>query len=392
MTALLERAHSTRTVAVAGPSAEQHRERMLLAPIVVTPTKALTPSHVKGLLWMDVLYKATSQLCDVHYLWNLRPFNATAQTLEYWEYLDRTFGCGVDYSAWSELKLSYPYIRMHAQRAAAPYAALRPYLEAVERDGYIHPASRRLLQIWSEHFRRLNLFDPGIARQNAPGLSVEEVVEILAGHGLCIDHRRYGGPVLLDATDAGLPLRRAITADGQANYLVCALRELVPLVDRYERILLVCDRELEADYQLLTRLLSALGANVSYVTIGRVPVDGAIASSRHGGWENYTVDAIAERALREFDPAAFWLGMRIYFIAVLTRLSQQPLRLDVLRRQLRSAERIIASDRHEVRHSHGLLESTLSEAGYVDPYRLTVSLLNRHAPRPERSLIQRVFL
>jgi hypothetical protein len=369
-----------------------HRERLLLAPIVVTPTKTLTPSHVKGLLWMDVLYKATSQLCQVHYLWNLRPFNATAQTLEYWEYLDRTFGDDVDYSSWSELDLSRPYIRMHAERARAPYAALRPYLDAVERDGYVHPASRRLIQIWSGHFRRLNLFDPGLARQDAPGLSAEDVVELLAGRSLCVDHRRYGGPLMLDATDAGLPLRQAITADGQANYLVCALRELVPLVSRYDRILLVCDRELEADYQLLTRLLSALGANVSYLTIGRVPVDGAIVSSRHGGWENYTVDALAEQALREFDPAAFGLGMRIYFIAVLTRMSKQSLRLDVLRRQLRRAERIIASDHHGGRHSLALLESMVSEAGYVDPYRLTSSLLNRNAPRPTPSLIERIFL
>jgi hypothetical protein len=372
---------------------EKRHERLLLAPIVVTPTKALTPSHVKGLLWMDVLYKATRELCDVDYLWNLRPFNATAQTLEYWEYLDRTIGCDLDYSSWSELELSYPYLRMHAQGARAPYAALRPYLEAVERDGYVHPASRRLLEIWSEHFRRLNLFDPGLARQHAPALGVDELVELLTRRSLCVDHRRYGGPVMLDATDAGLPLRHAISADGQANYLVCALRELVPLVDRYDRILLVCDRELEADYRLLARMLSALGANVSYMAIGRVPVDGAIASSRHGGWENYTVDALADRALREFDPPAFALGIRIYFIAVLTRVSRQSLRVDLLRRQLRAAERLIASDDHElVRHPCALLESMFSEAGYVDPYRLTVSLLNRHAPRPERALIERVFL
>jgi hypothetical protein len=372
--------------------AEDRRQRLLLAPIMITPTKALTPSHVKGLLWIDVLYKATSQLLDVHYLWNLRSVNATAQTLEYWEYLDRTVGRDVNYSSWSELELSYPYLQMHAERATAPYAALRPYLEAVECDGYVHPASRRLIDLWAGHFHRLNLFDPGLARQNAPALGVEELVELLSARSLCIDHRRYGGPVMLDATHAGLPLRHAIAPDGQANYLVCVLRELVPMVDRYDRILLVCDGELWADYLLLTRLLCALGANVSYLTIGRVPLDGMIASSRHGGWENYTVDALAERALHEFDAAAFWLGIRIYFIAVLARASKQSLRFDVLHHQLRRAQQIIASDQPKLTDADAVLESMLTDGGYVDPYRLTSSLLNRRGPRPGRSLLERVFV
>src|SRR3954471_14734317 len=90
---------------------------LLLAPIVITPTKALTPSHVKGLLWLDVLWRSTALVGEVTSLWNLRPYNVTAQTLEYWEYLDRTFGAETDYSEWSELELSKPYVEMHATGA-----------------------------------------------------------------------------------------------------------------------------------------------------------------------------------------------------------------------------------------------------------------------------------
>ena len=44
---------------------------------------------------------------------------------------------------------------------------------------------------------------------------------------MCLDLRADGGPVYLDATRYGLPLRQIVAADGQPNYLACALRELV---------------------------------------------------------------------------------------------------------------------------------------------------------------------
>lgn len=368
--------------------------RLLLAPIVITPTKLLTPSHVKGLLWLDVLYKATRRLADVTYLWNLRPYNVTAQTLEYWEYLDRTLGDDADYSAWTDLELSAPYVRMHAERGQAPFAALRPYLEAVERDGYVHPASQRLIAIWQEQFRRLGLHDPGLAANDPPGMSVEEVVEALAARGLCLDHRRYGGPVYLDATAHGLPLRRAVGADGQANYLICSLRQLLPLVGDHDRILLVYDRELDADHVLLDRVLTAFGADVARLSLGRVPLDGAIASSRHGGWERHTVDALADRALGEFDAAAFGVGLRLYFIAVLARESPQSFRQEVLRKQLRRAAKLIEERPPPVAEEDflGFLDSLRAGGGHVDPYRLTVSLVERHKPVPKGNLLDEVFL
>ncbi len=368
--------------------------RLLLAPIVITPTKLLTPSHVKGLMWLDVLYKSTSRLADITYLWNLRPHNVTAQTLEYWEYLDRTLGPDADYDGWSDLELSAPYVRMHAEQAKAPFSELRPYLEAVERDGYVHPASQRLIGIWQEQFRRLNLHDPGLATNDPPGLGVEEVVAALAERGLCLDHRRYGGPVYLDATDRGVPLRRAVGADGQANYLICSLRQLLPLVGDYDRILLAYDRELDTDHVLLDHLLTAFGAKVTRLSLGRVPLDGSIHSSRHGGWESHTVDALADRALADFDQDAFWLGLRLYFIAVLTRESPASFSADVLRKQLQRAVRLIDNGGERVDDDayRAFLETKLADGGYVDPYRLTVSLNERHKPVPKGNLLDEVFL
>jgi hypothetical protein len=367
--------------------------RLLLAPIVITPTKALTPSHVKGLLWLDVLYKSTSKLFDVTCLWNLRPYNVTAQTLEYWEYLDRTLGQDVDYSAWNELELSKPYINMHANSEQGSLAALRPYLDAVESEGYLHPASQRLLEIWGGHLERLNVQDHGLRRNDPPGLTSDEVIEMLNERSLCIDHRGYGGPAFLDATSDGLPLRQAITSEGHANYLICVLRELLPMIDGHDHVLLVHDKEIEADYVLLDRVLSAFGARVSRLSIGRVPVDGKVQSSRYGGWESYMVDAIYEAVVPEFDPVEFWLAMRLYFIGVLTRDSPQPLNLEVLRKQLLRARRLIAAgDSAPEGDVLEFLEDRLVDGSYVDPYRLTTSLFDKHRPAPKRALLDSVFL
>jgi len=365
---------------------------LLVAPIVITPTKALTPSHVKGLLWLDVLCRSTSLLGDVTCLWNLRPYNVTAQTLEYWEYLDRTYGSDHDYSGSSELELSKPYVEMHATGAQGSSTALDPYREAVEETGYLHPASRRLVDIWTGHLGRLAIEDHGLARNDPPGLSVGEVVEALERHSLCLDHRGYGGPTYLDATPAGMPLRQAITPEGHGNYLLCVLRELLPLLPGHERVLLVHDKEIEADYVLLERILTEFGAEVSRLSIGRVPIDGKVRSSRFGGWERYTVDALYEAASAEFEPAEFQLAMRLYFIAVLARDSPQPLRLEVLRKQLRRARQLLASA--EAPRGEEELKGFLAEqaaSGYVDPYRLTAALFDKRRPVPRRALLDSVF-
>jgi hypothetical protein len=360
---------------------------------VITPTKALTPSHVKGLLWLDVLYRGTSLLHDTSCLWNLRPYNVTAQTLGYWEYLDRTLGHDQDYCSWSELELSKPYIEMHAKGAPRSFAALRPYLEAVERDGYVHPASRRMLDIWKIHLSRLNVYDHGLARNDQPGLSVGDVIDALDDRSLLVDHRPYGGPAYLDATAHGLPLRQAITPEGHANYLVCVLRQLLPQIDEHDRVVLVHDKEIESDYVLLDRVLRRFGATVSRLSLGRVPIDGTVQSSRFGGWEAYMVDALYNAAMQEFSPEEFALAMRLYFVAVLTRDSPQTFRPDVLRKQLTRARRLLTSaadDAHDDPRS--FLRANLVDDCYVDPYRVTVSLFEKHRPVPVRALLDEILV
>jgi hypothetical protein len=172
-----------------------------------------------------------------------------------------------------------------------------------------------------------------------------------------------------------------------------ALRQLLPLAGRCDRLLLVCDRDIEADHVLLQRVLSVFGASVSRLTLGRVALGNSLASSRHGGWEDCTVDALTESALSEFSPAAVRLGLRLYFIAVLARDSGRRFELHVLRKQLRRAERLLgAARRADETPGQEFLAALAGRHGWVDPYRLTASLLERHRAPAPRAVLEEVFL
>jgi hypothetical protein len=364
--------------------------RVLIAPVTVTPTKALTPSHLKGLLWLDVMYRSTSLAAETTYRYSNTAYNTTTQTLGYWEYLDRTLG-DIDYSGYCEEELGELYMRYQAEAQRMPFAALRPYLRAVEDTGWVHQASARLLGLWCGYYRQLGLYDPGLTEVQPPPMGLEEMVGHLAARDLCLDNRSTGGPVYLDATRFGLPLRQIVTCEGQPNYLACALRELVPLAGSYDEIVLVHDRELTADYGLLQRVLGALGGNAVRVTVDRVPIDGVVRSSRQGGWQGHTLPALLA-ACGDTEPDVLRLGMRLYFIAVLGKGPGQSLRVDLLRQSMNRARRLLAADSPRLgTELVGYVGRFRRGTVYVDPYRLTSELLRRHAKPPVRDLVEQVY-
>ncbi|TCC34931.1 hypothetical protein [Kribbella sindirgiensis] len=362
--------------------------RLLIAPITITATKPLLPSHAKGLFWVDVAYRATRRVADVDYHWSSRLPHLAGQTVRFWEYLDRTSGA-VDYARWSEDELGQAYVRFHTEPEPRTYEEIRPYVERAETDGWVHPASRRLLQCWKEQLELLGVVDPGLERNQPLALSIDGLIEQLGQAGLVLDHRRFGGPAYLDGTRWGLPLRPGISADGHANYVVMLLRDLLPIVGDYSAVLMIHDQEVTADYVLLARILEAFGGTIVRMPLARVPIEGTVQSSRYGGWAGVTLRELIAACRQDFSDDACRLGMRMYFIAMLQRAASDSFRLDLLRRAVARAERILesADDRADakdlVRHQ--------TEYGWVDPYQLTADLLSRRRP-PGQALLRAVYL
>ncbi|MGW2722939.1 hypothetical protein [Streptomyces sp. NPDC001492] len=371
------------------------RKNVLLAPVTVTPTKPLTPSHLKGLLWTDVMFRATAPLAEVTYRYSHTTYHVTEQTVGFWEYLDRTHG-DTDCTQLSEEDIGDLYVRYRSAEQPQSAEALRPYRDAVEHGGWVHPASERMLGLWAGHYERLGMHDPGLREHQPPGLGLEEMTERLSAAGLVLDQRNGGGPVYLDLTRYGMPLRRIVTADGRPNYLACALRELLPLAPWYDEVVLLYDRELDADYQLLHRVLTRFGPAVRRVPIGRVPIDGRIASARHGGWRGHTASVLLRAAAETCEDAeAVRLGMRLYFIATLGPGQHESFRHDLLRNCLTVAARLLNRSKAAATGAGDLpdtLERHRRGHTYVDPYRLTCSLLGSRRPAPDPGLLSAVYL
>jgi hypothetical protein len=369
-------------------AADGARPRILLAPVTVSPTKPLTPTHLKYLLSLDMLYRATATFADVAVLYHHGTFAGCQQVAGFWAYLDE---CHPGCEAATEEAIGRLYAAYH--RAGRPdYANIEPMVGRAE-DGWIHPVSRRLLDLWEGHYRRLGLFDPQLGRGRPDLAAVDETIDLLRRRNLCIDGRPLGAPVYLDATAAGLPLRPVLSADGQSNYLLYLLRELIPKLEGYDQVVLAHDTELRADYQTVAYLLGALGATVSRFEVPRVPVDGVVKSARFGGWQGYTLDAFAGPVIGEFGPAAFRLGLRLYLVAGLGRTARQSFSAHYLRRWTRRAVRLL--DQPAVpaeRLVIGLYLARLAgRRGYADPYRLATLLMSREAGVPLAGLLQVVL-
>src|SRR5712691_7334384 len=222
-------------------------DKILVAPITISPTKPLTPTHLNYLLSIDMLCRATAATADVACVYDHLAFADGHQTVAFWEYLDRV-RAGADIRHADERYIGELYKDHHAEPTPAPAARLRPYIERVRQERWMHPSALRVLDIWQSHYQTLNLAGPHTAGDMPPRLPDAVLIDELFGRDLCIDGRPLGAQVYLDLTAQGIPLRALISPDGQANYLVCVLGQLIPMVAEYDLTVLMYDRAMRDDY------------------------------------------------------------------------------------------------------------------------------------------------
>src|SRR5215510_3753188 len=119
--------------------------RVLLAPVTVSPTKPLTPTHLKYLLSLDMLRRATAEVAAVTVVYHHANYAGSSQVAGFWDYLDR---CRPDsaYEAMTEENIGELYAAYHrAERA--PYAVIEPSVSKAAA-GWVHPVTARVLDLW----------------------------------------------------------------------------------------------------------------------------------------------------------------------------------------------------------------------------------------------------
>jgi len=375
----------------ARPATPAAQAPLVLAPVLVTPTKPLTPSHVKALLWLDVLHKATARLRPTVYTTNRRAFDVALQTVGFWAYLDERHAA-TEYGDATPDWIGARYVEFHAAGAKLHPETVAAYRRRVETEGWVHPASDRVLATWQHEYGILGLGDPGLRRSVPLAYTPDQALARLQALGVLLDLRPLRGAVFIDLTEQGIPLRPLVDTNGVDNYLLGILRELMPRGAEAERLLLLCDEELAPDYLLLERILARAGVASSRLSLGRVSLGGAVRSSRAGGWTEHTAGRLIDRYLPRFGTPAFRLGMRLYFIATLGRTAGTTFSFPDLERAMVKAERLVAAlpPTTDPEQRVAILRAHVHRAGYVDPYRLT-SLLQANRPDPALGALLPLF-
>ncbi|MEU1917719.1 hypothetical protein [Streptomyces massasporeus] len=159
------------------------------------------------------------------------------------------------------------------------------YLDRIDTSGWIHPAGRCVLDSWRAELDLLGVGDLGLGEDRPLAAAAGTTLEALADRGLFLDHRRFGGPVHLDGTRWGLPLRQLVGSDGHANYLLPVLRELIPAIGPGRVFLLVFDDGGPWTRDRIDGVLARRGTRPRALARPgrRTPRRGLAAGSRSGG-------------------------------------------------------------------------------------------------------------
>jgi len=294
----------------------EHAMSTLYAPVGITPTKPLTPSHLKGALLLDFMQRFEGLFSPGTIWHNRRPWDISLQTIRFWDYLDREYADAA-FGVMDEGDIGALYIECHRNGTLPTADRVAAYARRIETEGYVHAASRRILDLWGEVFLTLGLARDALFHSAPFGLDQEAVLARLSAHDIVLDQRSFGGGVYLDLTDEARPLRVLVSEQGLPNYILAILRDLLDCAPGHDQICLYHDANIQRDYEALARVFERLGMRCRRVGFTRVPIEGQVLSAKQGGWEHYTGARLLKRVAGGASGPEIRLGFRLYFLHAL---------------------------------------------------------------------------
>ncbi|HEU4728920.1 MAG TPA: hypothetical protein VFT22_13545 [Kofleriaceae bacterium] len=317
--------------------------RSLVFGVGFSPTKPLLPTHLKGLIWLDLALRATRAVVPVDCIANATRalWDATIQCIRFWAALDADPATSSPryFDDKDDTWIGEEYVRKSRAPAEVSPELLAAYRGRLER-GWTHPSARRILEHWQAQYEVMGITTPRAELTSAAAPPSAEIVEQLRRLDCAIDLRPWSGGVYVDATAAGLPLRPLIDELGRENYLMQILGVVLGLAGAYDRISILYDAPTALDFRIVAQVLSRLGKRALLIEAERIDTPGIAGTSRAGGWKPCTCAAILERYVPRYPLEVVRLGLRLYFIMYVPLASKAEFSYDLLDRAMRKARAV----------------------------------------------------
>lgn len=363
-------------------------------PIGITPTKPLTPTHVKGLLHFDALTRLHRVVEPIQVVHNRRVWDLSLQTARFWTYLDRHHH-QVDFSALSELQVGKLYVDFSREGTEVAIADLEAMLARIESQGYVHPSAWSVLYGWESHLRRIGLDTGILTESHALEVSTAAVLSTLSAFGELIDQRDFGGGVLWASRTGQGTTRTLISEMGIPNYVVALLRQIHTLTQGTETVHLFYDLSVERDFMLIEDYLKSFGLRVNRIGFPRMTSNGQSLSFRAGGGV-VTLGEMMSRYDGDYSDRCIALGLRLYFLYMSGLRKSFDFSWERLDEALRMARTLLdttASEHspHPLPSSHFEWHSLRKNDGAMNVYKAYALLFEKKLPAEKRKALLEVL-
>lgn len=291
--------------------------RYVIYPIHIASTKPLTPTHVRHLLYVDCLYRGLkAKGADVVYPYNRLRMDVTPQVLKLEQYIESK-----QLSVTNAEEVGGAYVQMTNEGYALSQGRISEMRKEREESLSGNSYYKSILPEWVEQHNFLRMHDPGLTQAEPFKLSLEGVIEKLKGISMILDSRKQGENVYIDLTDEGIKLRHLCSSVlSDYNYLGTMLRELLALRKEGDVFVFIFDDELLGDFFILQRVLEKLGHKVYKIQTNRILLEGKALSSRHGGWEKYSLGRVlAFLQDKGYTQDEIALGLRFYYLGFIPK-------------------------------------------------------------------------